>query len=145
MIMTLSPNEITNLISGGVGSLSGFIVRMQQNNHVRSMRLLDTLEKKYTRNIEDQQDARKYNSSFMNTMRLMMVLVLGGGILIMFLLPGFFHWPVNVETIHSAGIFNKLFHGNEVHKWRTFQGLVIPEQFWQLCFYICGFLFGGRR
>ena len=78
-------------------------------------------------------------------MRFIVIAALSGGILIIFLLPGFYHWPVNIETIHQTGFFSRWFHGEERHTWHTMDGLVIPDQFWQLCFYMSGFLFGGRR
>ena len=145
MISPISPNDLANLLSGGAGTLFGYFMRSQQNRHEISLQHMDLLRDKFHGNIKDQQDARKTNGRAISMMRFVMIGVLGAAILIMFLLPGFFQWPVNIETIHPTGFLNQLWHGRSLHVWHTFHGLVIPDQFWQLCFYMSGFLFGGRK
>lgn len=135
----------SNLITGGIGVLSGFISRAQQNRHELNKLQLEVLHDKFVKNIEDQQAARKVQSPFMFVGRLLMILFLAGTLMLGLLLAGIYQWNVNIETVHSAGWFAQLFFGTPVHQWHTFKGLVIPDSIWQLMFFIVGFYFGGRR
>ena len=105
MIENISPNDFGNLISAGTGALFGFIARGQQNRHELNKLNLHLLSLKFKTNLEDQHEARLTQSLTMSLMRFIMIGVIGSSILILFLLPGFFHWKVNIETIHDTGFF----------------------------------------
>lgn len=135
----------TNLASGALGVISGYVTRAQQNRHELNKLQMELLAKKHVENLKDQQDARHTSNPALAVMRIILISVVGLVILFMFMVPGFYHWPVSVETPHQTGWLTRLFHGPTHYVWHTFQGIVIPDQFWELVFYICGFLFGGRR
>ena len=134
----------SDLITGGVGVLSGFISRAQQNRHELNKLNLEVIHDKFVKNIEDQKAARKFQNPFMFVGRLLIILLLAGTLMVGLLLAGIYQWNVNIETVHTAGWFTKLFVGNTVHKWHTFKGLIVPDSLWQLMFFIVGFYFGTK-
>ena len=135
----------SNLITGGIGVLSGFLSRAQQNRHEMNKLHLEVLHDKFVKNVEDQQAARKVQNPFMFVGRLLMIVLLAGTLMGGLLLAGIYQWNVNIETVHPAGWLAQLFVGSPVHQWHTFKGLVLPDALWQLMFFIVGFYFGGRR
>ena len=134
---------IHNMIPGGVGVFGGLIKWSLNRRHEIDLLRLQNDTSRREAYQTDLHAARKYNTPWVSTARLLMTLFLlifvTGGLLV----AAFKGLVINTESLSEGSFLHNLFFSSPIHHWVLHRGLVLPHQVWELLFFICGFYFGS--
>jgi hypothetical protein len=143
---------ISSLITGlmDVSSLAGGTllgIFKSHRDHVNTMETEREKTKRYKfkANLTDIQLARENKSTFTFIERYTVILLVVGMITIGLFIGGMDNIPINIPISTRPGFIGRLWYGAEHTSIVTVHGLYIMEWLQYPLFWICGFLFGGRR